>query len=208
MMESDRTDTCISKSFIYFCRGWIWYAKTEQMKDRFASCFCKGEEWAFRKVYETFFCPLCMYAFRYVKNENAATDIVQDVFVALWCLHDNFHDRYSIRSFLYISVRNASLNYLKRESLTTHKMARMQEKLMSEREEVEFVVETEVERQLIAAIGSLPAECRKVLELSIEGKSYREIGEMLHIATNTVKNHRVRAVKKLRKIMEWNLTSK
>ena len=35
----------------------------------------------------------------------------------------------------------------------------------------------------------------------MEGKSYQEIGELLHIAINTVKNHRIRAVKKLREKM-------
>lgn len=40
-----------------------------------------------------------------------------------------------------------------------------------------------------------------MLVLSIEGKSYQEIGELLHIAINTVKNHRIRAVKKLREMM-------
>ncbi len=62
-----------------------------------------------------------------------------------------------------------------------------------------MVIETEVERRLMAAVEALPTECRRVLiTLSMEGKSYQEIGELLHIAINTVKNHRIRAVKKLR----------
>lgn len=67
-----------------------------------------------------------------------------------------------------------------------------------------MVIEVEVERQLLAAVQNLPSECRRVLMLSIEGRSYQEIGEMLHITTNTVKNHRVRAVKKLREMFRYS----
>ena len=157
------------------------------MKNQLIKAFQRGEEWAFRKVYEQFFSPLCIYAVKYVRDASEAQDIVQDVFAALWLQHDNFNNYYTIRSFLYISVRNRSLNLLKKNSLTTEKMIRVQQNSLSEAQESEMVIETEVER--------------RVLILSMEGKSYQEIGELLHIAINTVKNHRIRAVKKLREKM-------
>lgn len=80
-------------------------------------------------------------------------------------------------------------------------MIRVQQNSLSEAQESEMVIETEVERRLMAAVEALPTECRRVLILSMEGKSYQEIGELLHIAINTVKNHRIRAVKKLREKM-------
>ena len=50
-------------------------------------------------------------------------------------------------------------------------------------------------------------ECRRVVNLLSEGKSYKEVGELLHISANTVKNHRVRAVKILRERVQklWGL---
>ena len=69
-------------------------------------------------------------------------------------------------------------------------MIHVQQNTLSEAQESEMVIETEVERRLMAAIESLPTECRRVLVLSIEGKSYQEIGELLHIAINTVKKLR------------------
>ena len=171
------------------------------MKNQLIKAFQRGEEWAFRKVYEQFFSSLCIYAVKYVRDASEAQDIVQDVFAALWLQHDNFNTYYTIRSLLYISVRNRSLNLLKKNSLTTEKMIRVQQNSLSEAQESEMVIETEVERRLMAAVEALPTECRRVLILSMEGKSYQEIGELLHIAINTVKNHRIRAVKKLREKM-------
>lgn len=64
-----------------------------------------------------------------------------------WLQHDNFNNYYTIRSFLYISVRNRSLNLLKKNSLTTEKMIRVQQNSLSEAQESEMVIETEVERR-------------------------------------------------------------
>ena len=70
------------------------------MKNQLIRAFQRGEEWAFRKVYEQFFSPLCIYAVKYVRDASEAQDIVQDVFAALWLQHDNFSNYYTIRSFL------------------------------------------------------------------------------------------------------------
>ena len=172
-------------------------------QDRLIRAFRKGEEWAFRRVYEQFFYPLCLYAVNYLQDGSEPQDVVQDAFAALWLLHDNFDNCHTIRSFLYISVRNRSINLLRRQARTIEKISQMQQK-HTPAEEAEMVIEVEVERQLLAAVQNLPSECRRVLMLSIEGRSYQEIGEMLHITTNTVKNHRVRAVKKLREMFRYS----
>ena len=125
------------------------------MKNQLIKAFQRGEEWAFRKVYEQFFSPLCIYAVKYVRDASEAQDIVQDVFAALWLQHDNFNNYYTIRSFLYISVRNRSLNLLKKNSLTTEKMIRVQQNSLSEAQESEMVIETEVERR--GAADRVPA---------------------------------------------------
>ena len=67
------------------------------MKNQLIKAFQRGEEWAFRKVYEQFFSPLCIYAVKYVRDASEAQDIVQDVFAALWLqhvLHDPFVSLY------------------------------------------------------------------------------------------------------------------
>ena len=161
----------------------------------------RRDETALSVLFDTYYEKLYLFAEKYIYDSDKAHDIVQDVFAALWLQHDNFNNYYTIRSFLYISVRNRSLNLLKKNSLTTEKMIRVQQNSLSEAQESEMVIETEVERRLMAAVEALPTECRRVLILSMEGKSYQEIGELLHIAINTVKNHRIRAVKKLREKM-------
>ena len=40
------------------------------MKNQLIRAFQRGEEWAFRKVYEQFFSPLCIYAVKYVRDAS------------------------------------------------------------------------------------------------------------------------------------------
>ena len=49
-----------------------------------------------------------MFANQYVENDALAADIVQECFVKLWQLRDDFMYVHQIKSFLYTSVRNKS----------------------------------------------------------------------------------------------------
>ena len=62
------------------------------------------------------------------------------------------------------------------------------------------VVEQESNQMLLEAIASLSPREQRVIELSLEGKTNREIGEALEIAENTVKVLKNRSIHKLR---EW-----
>lgn len=53
-----------------------------------------------------------MFANEYVCDDLLAADIVQDCFVKLWQSRDGFTYIHQIKSFLYTSVRNRSLNEL------------------------------------------------------------------------------------------------
>lgn len=159
-----------------------------------------GCEAIYDRLYGTYFCALCSFSHRYVRDEHVAADIVQQVFMTLWKMRERFHTEESVRSFLYISVRNASLNYLRSNRRRTsvpldEALLRIQDK------PDEALIRTELERQLLHAIEQLPAECRRVLQLSLRGKSYKEIGEQMRIAVSTVHSQRVRAVKLLRKAL-------
>lgn len=65
-------------------------------------------EHLFRQYYKI----LRAYAFRLVNDLDAAEDIVQDVFVALWNKRADLHEDGTIKSYLFRAVYNKSLNYL------------------------------------------------------------------------------------------------
>ena len=71
----------------------------------------KGKESALKEVYRLFFHALCAFGTRFVKNDAVVADIVQEVFIKVWARRADFQAVYSLRSFMYLSVRNACLNY-------------------------------------------------------------------------------------------------
>jgi RNA polymerase sigma-70 factor len=171
----------------------------------FISAFQAGEEKVFRYVFEKFYSSLCVYCLRLIREECVAADLVQEAFVKLWENRQNFSSLLTIRSYLYTIVRNSGINYLRYVKMKAEKLEERGEE--TETSAVELIIRQEVERQLLEMIQELTPECRRVVNLLSEGKSYKEVGELLHISANTVKNHRVRAVKILRERVQrlWGL---
>ena len=60
---------------------------------------------------------LYAFAFRIVGDTLAAEDIVQDLFATMWEKKMRFLSLPSFRTYLYNSIRNASLNYLKHQNV-------------------------------------------------------------------------------------------
>ena len=154
---------------------------------------------------EKFYSSLCVYCLRLIREECVAADLVQEAFVKLWENRQNFSSLLTIRSYLYTIVRNSGINYLRYVKMKAEKLEERGEE--TETSAVELIIRQEVERQLLEMIQELTPECRRVVNLLSEGKSYKEVGELLHISANTVKNHRVRAVKILRERVQklWGL---
>ena len=171
----------------------------------FISAFQAGEEKVFRYVFEKFYSSLCVYCLRLIREEWVAADLVQEAFVKLWENRQNFSSLLTIRSYLYTIVCNSGINYLRYMKMKAEKLEERGEE--TETSAVELIIRQEVERQLLEMIQELTPECRRVVNLLSEGKSYKEVGELLHISANTVKNYRVRAVKILRERVQklWGL---
>ena len=63
----------------------------------------------------------------------------------------------------------------------------------------------ELYRQLYIAINALPLQQRRVIELSIQGKSGKEIAAILGISIHTVKAHKQKAMDNLRQSTDSDL---
>ena len=72
----------------------------------------QGDEEAFKILYEEFFHTLLAIACKYVESE-VAKDIVQDTFFKLWTTPHKFSATTDLRFYLYRSVQNQCLNYIR-----------------------------------------------------------------------------------------------
>lgn len=153
----------------------------------------------FETLFKTHFAPLTGFSQTFVKDEDTAKEIVQNVFINLWDKKERLDVNQPIKSYLYTSVRNRSLNYLR-----DHKKFRSQvldddlSHLESEQQSDPLVSE-ELQEKIDRAIGLLPEKCKEVFELSrFEGLKYKQIAEQLGISVKTVENQISKALKILR----------
>lgn len=141
---------------------------------------------------------LCKHAYWYTHDIHAARDIVQDSWSIILKKIGGLRDPNLFGSWALRIVTRKSLDYLnkskrEREHLKTVKNEKSLEELDS--------LASDLER-LKVAMKTLPEHQRQVLRLFYtEQYSLREIGQILEIATGTVKSRLFHAREKLKTIL-------
>lgn len=168
----------------------------------------RGNEEAYKYIYDHHYVLLCHVANQYVRDTFLAETIVGDVIFHLWEIRASLNITTSIRSYLIRAVRNRCLDYINSEhekkevsfsGLVPQDMPE-ERYLQSDNYPLGTLLERELENEIRTAIRKLPPECRHVFEKSrFEEKKYEEIAAELNISINTVKYHIKNALSLLQK---------
>lgn len=160
------------------------------------------DAFAFRVLYKKYYRALVVYAINILGESQAAEDVVQDLFSVIWERKQPFHSLSSLNVYLYNSVRNSSLDYLRHkdvENIYLQKVESEYQRFGFDAEDEEGFFSEEIYRQLFITIDALPARCRKIFLMYLDGKKNEEIADTLHISIETVKTQKKRAMAFLRK---------
>jgi RNA polymerase sigma-70 factor (ECF subfamily) len=159
----------------------------------------RGNKEVFESLFREYFGPLSRYAERYVYEREAAEDIVQNLFVYLWENAEQIHIQTSLKSYLYQSVKNRCMNYLRDLNIHDRHNLLYMESVMEEKNE-ENVIDQDLVEKIKIAIDQLPGQIASIFKLKyLQGKKQKEIAEELNISENTVKTQILRGKDKLRK---------
>src|SRR5690606_5598014 len=74
----------------------------------------KGNERAFRQLYDRYRLPIYAYSFSLLKSSTNANEIVQDVFLKVWLNREHLDPKLSFKSFVFTIAKNSSFNFLKK----------------------------------------------------------------------------------------------
>ncbi|GAA4310141.1 RNA polymerase sigma-70 factor [Compostibacter hankyongensis] len=170
----------------------------------------QGDEYAFRHIFNLFHTRLCYFASGFLGDTERSRDVVQDAFLKLWERRTDFEGIPAIRSFLYITIKNACLNAGKHEKVV-HKYEADQRAVPEEAAEnriIHRLIEAEALEHIHQALQRLPAGCRRVVDLSYFGElRNEEVARQLRVSVNTVKTQKMRAIRILRGLLgESSLT--
>ncbi len=155
----------------------------------------------FKNVYYEFYPALCFFANKLIKDQTAAEDLVEDVFIKLWLKEPDFSQYPNIKALLYIAVKNVCFTHLKTGKRRQERQHGLTYLMQQETKVFALfeIVRSEVLRDLHKAIQQMPIERRNVMELVfIEGWDYKKVAEHLNVSIHTVKKHRQNGIRDLR----------
>lgn len=155
----------------------------------------KGLEYLFKK-YHSF---LVKFSIQIVKREEVAEDIVQDLFFKLWGNRKQKEQVQHIKSYLFQSVKNQSINFLKSSKSNIQSDDLYKFDHLTKNNVDELVQYESLQESIQKVLLKLPEKCRIIFKLSrFEQKSYKEIADKLNISIKTVENQMGKALKIMR----------
>jgi RNA polymerase sigma-70 factor (ECF subfamily) len=150
---------------------------------------------AFESLFYLLNTGLIKFAMMYVHQKEAAEDIVAEVFAQCWMKRRELQDVRNINTYLFVAVKNRSLNYCKRSTL---QLVQPEEPPTPE----ELLEKKELFFRMEQAIEELPQQCRIIFRLvKEEGIKYKEVAEILDISPRTVQTQIFRAMKRLSAVL-------
>lgn len=182
-------------------------SKGKHMFNRFKDELSQG---SFSDFFEFYFNRLIQFAITIVKSEIIAEEIVLDVFLKLWQQRKTLDTINNIETYLFISVRNKSINTLRKEQKFHFDLLEDSHiQLADYKPSAESaLIEHEMLKALNNAVAQLPAKCKVIFKLIREdGLNRNEVAEVLNISVKTVDNQVAIAVKKIAEQLNIDLSN-
>lgn len=157
----------------------------------------EGDEEAFSRLFDGYYVALCFFAAKYLGDMDLSRSRVQQVFVDLWVKREKIDISSSVKSYLYRSVKNRCIDYLRKERITSKTSESVEN--INQIPFRDLVEEAELKKRLNSVINQLPEKCREIFLLCrFEGLKYAEIAQKLNISVKTVEMQMGIALKRLR----------
>jgi RNA polymerase sigma-70 factor (ECF subfamily) len=161
-----------------------------------------GNKLAMQSLYMRHNVRLFRFALRFIRNNAAAEDVVQEVFLDVWRKADEFKGRSEVSTWLLVIVRNKALTVLRHRSA-----AQLDEDaaacIADSADTPEMATQKEQARSIIRkCLTQLPPAHREIIDLAYyHGKSIEDVAKIVGIAVNTVKTRMFYARKHLAELL-------
>jgi RNA polymerase sigma-70 factor, ECF subfamily len=162
--------------------------------------FQGGNHTVFDYFFDKYYQGLCVYAYRMLKSNSEAEDLVQDFFVRILENRTTISIETSVKSYFIRSVHNRCLDNLAHQKVKiNHEQFRL--KMMSEEDLQEYpLLDSELAQQIESAIQNLPDGIRETFMLNrFENLSYQQIAKQENVSVKTIEYRISKALSILRK---------
>ena len=165
----------------------------------------ENSQTALRSFYNLCFDRFFRIAYYYLHTEEWAQEVVLDVFLKIWERRESLHHIANLEDYFFITIKNASLNYLEKEQRRKDMTADAFDGVSISGESPEdILVSEELFAHYFKALDRLPERCREIfIRVREEKQSYAEVAKDLGISVNTVDVQLQKAIGRM-----WDMLSR
>jgi RNA polymerase sigma-70 factor (ECF subfamily) len=151
----------------------------------------EGDERAFSRLYYQTNAGLYNAVMTYVKDPDAAREIVQQVYIKLWDSRRLLKDVRSLKDYLFILARNTVFDHMKKHTVEMKCLAELRtQAAVSDNNVISAMQERECGNLLHHVVSRLPVQQRKAFLMASEQEmSYDKIAVRMRVSKFTVKRH-------------------
>lgn len=155
-----------------------------------------GSKEAFRFFFDSFGPRIYAFALSYLKNENDAEELLQEVFLKLWEFRADLDSSRNIKSFLFKICINLIYDFMRRKNIEQAYLAYSGEHNPSSTDHTwHEVIYNDMLSNLKNLIDGMPEQRKQIFRMSKEeGLTNDEIARQLNLSKRTVENQLYRAI--------------
>lgn len=174
----------------------------ETLEEWFSEFKKNGSQRAFTHIYDFFIDSLYNYGMKIVSDAELVKDCIHDVFIKLYVKREELNIVTSVKSYLYISIKNRIVDELRRQTYYSDTIV----------EDINIASTTDIEedlyqqenedfnhKHLTLLMNQLPPRQQEAIRLYyIEEKKYEDMCLIMHMNYQSVRNLIHRAIDNLR----------
>lgn len=172
---------------------------------RLALSVKEGDKSSFDFFFLKYHSLVIRFVYGITRDEEAAKDLAQNIFLKLWLNRDRIDESRSLKSFLFTIAKNETLNYLKAKKLPLQSAASgavsdFTDYIDNSCHADDLVLRSEIQSRLTESIVNMPEQRRKVFMMHrLDNLTSKDISAELGISKRTVEKHIELALKDIRK---------
>ncbi|GAB1415424.1 RNA polymerase sigma-70 factor [Paludibacter sp.] len=173
------------------------------IEEKYVKALSEGDQKAFEVLFLHYHPKLVYFITGFIKNNEQARDMAQDIFLSIWNDKEKFSQVKSFKAYLFKMAKNVICNYYDHivvdEKFVAEQLARPAEFENSE----DIIIARQLQDMIDIAVSRMPPQRKQIYTMSrIDGLSNNEIAEKLNINKRTVENHLTAALADIRKAIK------
>ncbi|MBP8678131.1 MAG: RNA polymerase sigma-70 factor [Bacteroidales bacterium] len=162
----------------------------------------EGDIKSFESLFRSYYLPLLYYSTGITGREDISEEIIQEFFYNLWKNRQELKITKSIKSYLFNSIRNRSIDYCRKRKYEESPSENLEilGRISEEPSPVELMEAEELNSIIKTGLKKMPARRRDIFLMSRLGnKKHEEIASLLSLSVKTVEAEMGKALKLLKK---------